>query len=174
MTATEIAPVNEISTCEWADETYSRRLWGRLLRRADSTPNTALRSFGTVRKHALYVWQDNSKDHEWYVNIFVPAANGALDLVAVKYDRNGRLKKAGCLLRISQHAGQRLFERLRTNSVDEVFDTLCRAVLIFIRNDAMRPVELQEAEVVMAHGTLHVVADAGLWLAKTFIPAKPD
>jgi len=173
-TATEIDPVNQHSTCEWVDEAYSRRLWARLLRRADSIPPTSLRSFATVRKHALYVRQDNSKGHDWFVNIFVPAADRALELVFVQYDRNGRLTNSGRLLRISQHAGQRLFERLRTNSVEDVFDTLCHAVMVFIHHKALSPIEFQEAEVVLAHGILHVVADAGLWVAKTFIPAKPE
>jgi hypothetical protein len=108
------------------------------------------------------------------VYIFAPAANRALYLVILQYDRNGRLKHSGRLLRISQHAGQRLFERLRTNSIDDVFDTLCGAVLAFIQHNELSPKEFREAEVVLPHGTLHVVADAGLWVAKTFIPAKPE
>jgi len=164
------------STCAWVDEAYSRRLWGRLVRRADSIPPSSLGYFSTARKYALYVRQDNSKGHEWYVNIFVPAANGALDLVFVDYDRDRRFKRAGYLMRVSQHAGQRLFERLRTNSVDDVFDTLCGAVLAFLQNDTISPREFQgvEKRVVLPHGNLHVVADEGLWVAKTFIPTKPE
>jgi hypothetical protein len=174
-TPTEITPVNQNSTCEWVDESYSRRLWGQLLRRADSIPPTARRSLATVRRHALYVFRENSKGREWFVNIFVPAeANRALDLMLLRYDRNGRFKNEMCLLRLSQHAGQRLFERLRTNSVDDVFLTLCHAVFAFSRCNALTPIGFRTAEVVLPHGTLHVVADAGVWVAKTFIPAKPE
>jgi hypothetical protein len=167
-------PANPNSTCEWVDEAYSKRLWGRLVRRVDSMPPTCRRSLLTVRKHADEVWQDRSRGHEWFAALFVPAANRALDLVAVKYDRNGRFKNEAHLLRISQHAGQRLFERLRTNSVEDVLDTLRSAVLTFSQHNALKPIKGQEAKVVVPHGTLHVVADAGLWLARTFIPAKPE
>jgi hypothetical protein len=168
---------NHSSTTEWVDEAYSKQLWGRLLRRADSIPPTSLHSFWSVRKHGLYVWQDSSKGRERGVMIFVPAANRALELVFIKYDRNGQqVIRSGRLMGISQHAGQRLYERLRTNSVEDVFDTLCGAVLAFIQHNAINPIEFQgvEKRVLLPHGILHVVADAGLWVAKTFIPTKPE
>jgi hypothetical protein len=169
-----VTPVNPDSTCEWVDEAYSKRLWGQLVRRADSIPPTARRSLSTVRKHANEVTQYSDKGREWFVSLFVPAASRALDLVGVMYDRNGRFKNEKIFLRISQHAGQRLFERLRTNSVEDVLDALRYAVIAFVQHNALRPIEFQEAEVLLPHGTLHVVADEGLWVAKTFIPTKPE
>jgi hypothetical protein len=83
----------------------------RLVRRADSMPATARRSLLTVRKYADVVYQERSKGREWFVDLFAPAGNGALDMAAVMYDRDGRFIIETCLLRITQHAGQRLFER---------------------------------------------------------------
>ncbi len=127
-----------------------------------------------VRQHADEITRDNSKGRKWLATLFLAAANGALDFTAVMYDRNGRFLHRRCFLRITQHAGQRLFERLRTNSDEDVLDALRWAILTFSQRHAWNPVGSRKAEVILPHGTLHVVADAGCWVATTFIPLKPE
>jgi hypothetical protein len=167
---------NPYSTCEWVDEAYSKRLWGRLVRRAMSVPSGARRSLLTVRKHAYEVVKVGGQERGWMAILFVPGPEGALELLAAAFDRNGRFLRDRRLLRISQHAGQRLFERLRTNSDEDLLDTL-RAALVALMDSGALEVEehkVKAATVNLPWGKLHLATDLGekMWTAKTFIPEK--
>lgn len=169
---------NENSTCEWVDEAYSRRLWARLVKQAEAIPPLARRSLLTVRAHAHRIWKEREgRHHYWSALTFKLAPFGALDFTMTLYDRNGRFKEERVALRISQHAGQRLFERLRTNSEKDLIETLGAAILVLVKaNGPLIAGEFDagtETEACLPWGTLHLVADGGGWVAKTFIPMKP-
>jgi len=172
------AVANEHSTCEWVDEAYSKRLWGQLLRRVDNQPAGARRSLLTVRRSAIDVWKGRSNGQVvWGAALLVPGPGRALDFVVVRYSRDGRFECDQVLLRISGHAGERLFERLRTNSDEDLLDTVTQALVVVIKGGAVnagawRKVHPHHAglEVLLSWGSLFMVPDDGLWVSTTFIP----
>ncbi len=167
---------NERSTCEWVDEAYSKRLWGQLLRRADSQPAGARRCLLTVRRYAIDRWKSGGP-RAWTVTLLIPAPGRALDLVVAQYTRDGHYIGECTFMRISGHAGERLFERLRTNADEDLLDTVKQALVIIIQGGAAN-VRAWQAEhqqhsgirVNLPWGHLILVPDEGLWVAKTFIP----
>lgn len=159
-----MAARHQQSTCEWVDEAYSRRLWGQLVQRADRAAR-ACGTLLTVRKYAWAVTQSRHS-HRWSAILLVPGPGSMLDFVGVYYTRDGRRDDQRVMLRISEHAGHRLFERLRTNSSDDLIMTVVAAFLKALDS------EFKNDELHLDWGTLYGVMDGGVWVAKTFIPNK--
>lgn len=164
------------STAEWVDEPYSRRLWQQLLKRSDLAGKTT-GCLLTARKHAWHVFP-HGKARDWGLIFLLPGPHaGWLDLALLVYRREGQFVTRQVLMRISRHAGERLFERLRTNSAEDLFQTLVQALLRlphYLIKDFRVHVPADAApEIQLPWGTLHGVVDAGVWVAKTFIPVKP-
>jgi hypothetical protein len=163
-------PHNQNSTCEWVDEAYSRRLWAQLLARRFPNRATLL----TVRNGG-YVIEGREKGRRyWMAEVFAPGPGNALDVMYVVYDAAGRRIDERTVLRITEHAGQRMFQRLRTNSAADLARTASEALYAVQANRALWPEDArqgEEAELPLSWGRFHLVADGGVWVAKTFIPA---
>jgi hypothetical protein len=162
---------NENSTCEWVDEAYSRRLWGQLVKRAD----LAAKATGTLWTARQYGWclKKAGGGHDYGGWFLLPGPGSMLDFVFIGFTRNGhRIAPPATLMRISEHAGQRLFERLRTNSAEDLMNTLGIALVHYSRVTDREYPRLEDDSLSLPWGTLHGVVDQSVWTAKTFIPTK--
>jgi len=162
---------NQNSTCEWVDEAYARRLWAQLLARP--FPNrTAL---WTVRLGAEVTQQRIDKKRYFVAQCFAAGVNDSLDVMFCVYRANGKQWYEQTVLRITAHAGRRMFQRLRTNSALDVANTAEEALFTVLRNRRLWPERArqgEERELVLPWGHFHLVADEGIWIAKTFVPTK--
>lgn len=162
---------NRNSTCEWVDEPYSCRLWAQLLARRFPNRATLL----TVRNGGR-VFEGKEKGRRyWAAEVFAAGPGNSLDMMYVLYDPAGRRIGERTMLRITEHAGQRMFQRLRTNSAQDLAGAAVEALEAVQENRALWPQDAQQgaqAELPLPWGRFHLVADGGMWIAKTFIPAR--
>jgi hypothetical protein len=121
---------NQHSTCEWVDDAYSRRLWAQLLLRR--FPHRA--SLLTVRNGGDVIELRVRGRRFWGAQVFAIGPNESLDMVSVVYDGAGRRISESVILRISRHAGRRLFMRLRTNAAEDLARTAVVALCALLRN----------------------------------------
>lgn len=159
---------NPNSTCSWVDEAYSRRLWAQLLQLRFPNRATLL----TVRNGGHVTGIREKGQRFWWADVFAAGPNNALDAMFVVYDAAGRRIEESTVLRITEHAGQRMFQRLRTNSAEDLARTATEALYAVQKNEALWPQEArqgEEAELPLPWGRFHLVADGGMWVAKTFI-----
>jgi hypothetical protein len=162
---------NQHSTCPWVDEAYARRLWAQLLKRP--FPNRA--SLLTVRSRAEVLEVRIDGKRYWAARCFAAGPNDGLDVMLVTYRARGTRYQEYTLLRITAHAGRRMFQRLRTNSALDVASTAEEALFTLLRNRELWPEDArqgEETELALPWGYFHLVADGGVWIAKTFIPTK--
>jgi hypothetical protein len=164
---------NANSTCDWVDEPYARRLWAQLLR--GRFPNRA--TLLTVRLGARVTEHRGRPGRRyWCARCFAAGPGETLDLLFCGYNACGRRRFEHLLLRITAHAGRRMFQRLRTNSSIDVADTALAALERLVCNeDLPLPWAVEpgaECALALPWGRFPLVADGGVWIAKTFIPAE--
>jgi hypothetical protein len=165
------AAPNQNSTCAWVDESYARRLWAQLLKAR--FPNRA--SLLTVRLGAEVVAQRMDGKRYWLALCFAPGPRNALDLMLAAYNARGARFSEQVVLRITAHAGRRMYQRLRTNSRADIARTAAAALDRVIQDDGLMPWRTEprgERELALPWGRFHLVADGGMWVAKTFVPTK--
>jgi hypothetical protein len=159
---------NQKSTCAWVDEGYSRRLWGQLLRQRFPSRATLL----TVRNGGYVIEMCEMGRRFWGAQCFAAGPGNSLDVVLAMYSAAGRRLREHILLRITEHAGQRMFQRLRTNSSEDLARTAVEALYTLLQDRALWPENTRqgtEAKIALPWGLFHLVADGGMWVAKTFI-----
>lgn len=177
------------NTTSWVDESYSRRLanqtvetlrpnvghsatWILSLSGARAAPHylaeRKVRAGFSVTKRNTRIWHVDTSDAYPGLGIFI-----------AEYDHKGRLIRDSLtsppVVAISKHALQRLYERLRTNS----FDDVVRKALAPLADVPPAACPEQEAEVVLPGiGRFHAVSSMALssmgkawpaWMLKTFI-----
>lgn len=197
--------VKRSNTSSWVDEHYARRLARQAVETldADRDDNSAMMKLATVRKSPLYLREERARvgpgfkegTRVWCLD--TPVAQAQLDklapgrrtlagikVFAVDYDDKGRVRMGNLntrppLVNISQHALERLFERLRTNALNDVV----REALIPLSRlrqpmleDAGKEGEITLPGLGRMPATVEGACDVNgtpigaLWQIKTFIP----
>ncbi|MBX3608651.1 MAG: hypothetical protein KF871_02045 [Hydrogenophaga sp.] len=138
--------VKRSNTASWVDERYAKQLARQAVDTldADRGNNTAMMTLSTMRKSSLFLREERVRvgpgfkvgTRVWCLD--TPVSQARIDrlapgrrtlegikVFAIDYDDKGRvrlgnLKSRPPLANISQHALGRLFERLRTNALDDV------------------------------------------------------
>ena len=138
--------VKRSNTSSWVDERYARRLARQAVNTldADREDNTVMMKLATMRKSPLYLREDGARvgpgfkkgTRVWCLDTpisqeqlerFAPGRRtlAGIKVFTVDYDDKGRVRTSNLnhrppLANVSQHALERLFERLRTNALDDV------------------------------------------------------
>ena len=138
--------VKRNNTSSWVDERYARRLARQAVETldADREDSSAMMKLATMRKSPLYlreagarvgpgfkmgtrVWCLDTPVAQAKIDKLVPGRRtlSGIKVFTVDYDDKGRVRMGNLefrppLANVSQHALERLFERLRTNALDDV------------------------------------------------------
>lgn len=202
-----MAPVNKqrSNTSSWVDEPYAKRLARQAVAALDTDREdaSAVQKLASIRSSQLLLREERTRvgpglkmgTRVWHLDTPVPQAQidkfapglrtlGGIKVFAVDYDEKGRARTRSLagrppLVNVSQHALERLFERLRTNALDDVV----REALIPLSH--LGPPDLDnggEAVKILLPGLGHMyakmeracdVSGAAIgvfWQIKTFIP----
>lgn len=193
------------NSSSWVDERYAKRLARQAVETldADRDDNTGLMKLATMRKSPLYlreervrvgpgfkvgtrVWSLETPVSQAKIDSYAPGRRtlGGIKLFAIDYDDKGRVRTGNLagrppLVNVSQHALERLFERLRTNALDDVV----REALIPLSRlsqpsfgDVGKEEEITLSGLGRMPATVEGACDVGgapigaFWQIKTFIP----
>lgn len=163
---------NKHSTCDWVDRDYATRLWNQLLRQR--FPSRA--SLLTVRNGGYVVEMFDGGRRYWGAQCFAAGPPGSLDVWLCQYNAAGRRLREFMLLRITRHAGERMFQRLRTNSAEDLTRTATEALYTMLRDRSLWPDKAAQGDEMtlrLPWGYFHAIADGGCWVCKTFIDGEP-
>jgi len=123
------------NTSSWVDELYSKRLakkaFGYVGRRADE--ESPVNQLSTLRASRIYLREQKVRGpgvkqsiRAYFLDLSLSGTERTLSIVHCDYDpRNGRIRKntarAAVHVAVTPHALERLYERLRTNSLGDVY-----------------------------------------------------
>ena len=119
----EIQQRRRASTTEWVDEHYSERLAGQFYKAIKASK--FCKNLRSMREDVSYLTEYREPDGTYKVWIFDVTEDGiGIGMYPVSYDHGGRyIRKSFGLTEsvvLTIHAAQRLYQRLRTNSPDDV------------------------------------------------------
>jgi hypothetical protein len=184
--------MRQANNVEWVDEAYSKRLGGQLYNDVAgpegkgfkvTTLKAARRSTRIYMGEEFFQYGPNGKHRGNRIFILDYSTTGPhIFLMPLLYDRFGRLMPRETMLTaelfcITRHAYERLFERMRTNSLDDVKAVIKQLIGL----PAPTAVDEERDFRLEGLGVFHCVAvrstcAAGIgptWLIKTFIRLKP-
>jgi len=196
------------NTSSWVDQRYAKRLARQAVVTldADRDDADALRKLATMRQSPLFLREERTRIgpgfktgiRVWHLDTAVPQAEidtyapgrktlPGIKVFTVDYDEKGtaRLGRgAGALLaNVSQHALERLFERLRTNALNDVVREALRPLSSLnspeVENRGQET-ELPLPMLGVMHATVELTCDAGgkgvraFWQIKTFVAHPTD
>ncbi|MGE0560050.1 MAG: hypothetical protein AB7O69_17445 [Burkholderiales bacterium] len=124
-----------VNTSSWVDELYSKRLtkqaFGYVGRRADE--ETPVDRLSTLRSSRIYLREEivrgpgvKQSIRAYFLDLSISGTERTLSIVHCDYDpRNGRMRsttaRAAVHVAVTPHALERLYERLRTNALGDVY-----------------------------------------------------
>lgn len=196
------------STSSWVDEPYAKRLARQAVKSVDAEleDTTPMLRLASMRRSRLFLREEWTRvgpgfsmgTRVWHLESPVPQdqldrfAPGRVTLAGIKvffvdYDdkgdvRMGNLAGRPPLVNISQHALERLFERLRTNALDDVV----REALIPLSHlgppgteDVFEETEIELPGLGHMPATVKLACDVhgapigAFWQIMTFVPLPP-
>jgi hypothetical protein len=176
------------NTTTWVDDRYGQLLARQTVDRvmpADESAGGELLTLGAVRRSHLYICERPGKvgfgmkrgTRVWHLD--GSSGLSGVGIYTVDYDRSGRViirsMYSPPVYVITRHALARLFQRMRTNSLDEV--TRFALAPIAYLDPPYKP-GLAAEIVVVGRGTFHAVSEIAstsvgvtrvAWVLKTFI-----
>jgi hypothetical protein len=134
------------NTSSWVDDRYAKRLARQAVEGLDAhlEDTSVLQKLATMRRSQLFLREERTRigpgfkmgTRVWYLEAPIPQVQidnfapglrtlGGIKVFALDYDDKGQVRTSGLesrppLANVSQHALERLFERLRTNALDDV------------------------------------------------------
>ncbi len=193
------------NTASWVDERYAKLLARQAVDKVDGggESTTAMMRLTTMRRSVLFLREERMRvgpgfktgTRVWHLDAPIPQVEldklapgrrtlAGVRVFAVDYDEKGDLLKRNLAARpplanVSQHALERLFERLHTNALDDVV----REALIPMSRldqpsveDGGLDVEISLPRVGVMHATVERACDirgaaiGAFWQIKTFVP----
>ena len=149
------------NTTSWVDELYSRRLANKAMGYVGrhSGEDTPVTNLSKLRSSRIYLRDEVVRGpgvkrsvRAYFLDISLSGQDKALSIVHCDYDpRNGRMRRktarAAVHVAVGRHAIERLYERLRTNGLGDVYRIAFRPL-----SRVLPPVESQyEREDLVVH-----------------------
>lgn len=133
---TEKPPLHKaINTTSWVDELYSKRLARKAIKYVgrDADENNPLDRLSTLRSSRIFLREEvvrgpgvKQSVRAYFIDLVPSGSQRALSILHCDYDpRNGRIRRktarAAVHVAVTPHALERLYERLRTNALGDVY-----------------------------------------------------